>query len=352
MKHKAWVDAVQRVRAGIESRFDKVRLDKNERLTPFRDDFWRNVISGIRQEHVLAYPEVEPLYEKLGRFLGVSTEQVVITAGSDAAIKTAFDLFVKPGDEVVYLDPTFAMVDVYCGLFNATAVRIGYGTDLRTDMRLLLETVREQVSLIIVANPNSPTGTYIPNDELKTLLEAARRLSIPVLVDEAYYGFCPYTALDLLGEYENLIVTRTFSKTAGLAGLRIGYVVTSPDLAQLLYRFRPMYEVNSVAVHFASAMLDNWHVVDEYIRATDEGKKCLHGALNALSFRTIDTLTNFIHADFGVQREAILKGFDRDGILVRGSLSVKGFEGYTRISIGPISEMEKVVDSIKRSVRI
>lgn len=349
MKHKAWVDAVQRVRAGIESRFDKVRLDKNERLTPFRDDFWESVISGIRQEHVLAYPEVEPLYEKLGRFLGVSTEQVVITAGSDFAIKIAFELFANPGDEVIFPEPTFAMVDVYCGLYNVKKIKIGYDSDLNLDMDKLMGAINEKVSLIIIANPNSPTGTYINNNTLKAVLEKAKSFSIPVLIDEAYYGFCHYTAMDLLASYDNLIITRTFSKTAGLAGLRIGYIVAAPGLASLLYKFRPMYEVNSIAVLFASELLDNWEIVNEYIKATDEGKKYLISELNALSFETIDTYTNFIHVYFGIDRDRILKRFRRDGILVRGSLDVKGFEGFTRISVGNIGEMEKVVESIRKS---
>ena len=349
VRYKKWIDTVVRVRGGIETRFDKVRLDKNERLTPFSDKFWNDVILKIKQEHILAYPEVELLYLKLANFLGVTTENLIITAGSDFAIKIAFELFTNPEDEVIFLDPTFAMVEVYCGLYNVKKIKIGYNSNLSLDMNKLMDAINEKVSLIIIANPNSPTGTYINNDILKKVFEKARHFSIPVLIDEAYYGFCPYTALGLLSSYDNLIIARTFSKTAGLAGLRIGYIVAAPDMARLLYKFRPMYEVNSIAVLLASEMLDNWGIVDEYIKATNEGKKYLIKELNTLLFKTIDTYTNFIHVDFDILREKILKDFERDGILVRGSLSVKGYEGYTRISVGNIEEMEKVVESIERS---
>ena len=333
----------------METRLDKVRLDKNERLAPFTKELWDNVMAKFRQEHILAYPEVEPLYEKLAHFLGMTTDTLLITAGSDFAIKVAFDLFVNPGDEVIILDPTFAMVDVYCGLYSAKKIKIGYDSNLNLDIDKLIEAINEKVSLLVIANPNSPTGTYISNDILEGILRKAKQFSVPVLIDEAYYGFCPFTAIDLLSIYNNLIITRTFSKTAGLAGLRIGYVVADSSLAKLLYRFRPMYEVNSIAVLFALEILDNWKLVDEYIRATDAGKKYLLKEFKALSFKTIDTYANFIHVDFGINKDNILSGFRRDGILIRGGLDVKGFENYTRISVGNIEVMKKVIESINKN---
>lgn len=349
MKYKKWVDTINRIRGGMETRLDKVRLDKNERLAPFTKELWDNVMAKFRQEHILAYPEVEPLYEKLAHFLGMTTDTLLITAGSDFAIKVAFDLFVNPGDEVIILDPTFAMVDVYCGLYSAKKIKIGYDSNLNLDIDKLIEAINEKVSLLVIANPNSPTGTYISNDILEGILRKAKQFSVPVLIDEAYYGFCPFTAIDLLSIYNNLIITRTFSKTAGLAGLRIGYVVADSSLAKLLYRFRPMYEVNSIAVLFALEILDNWKLVDEYIRATDAGKKYLLKEFKALSFKTIDTYANFIHVDFGINKDNILSGFRRDGILIRGGLDVKGFENYTRISVGNIEVMKKVIESINKN---
>lgn len=349
MKYKKWVDTINRIRGGMETRLDKVRLDKNERLAPFTKELWDNVMAKFRQEHILAYPEVEPLYEKLAHFLGMTTDTLLITAGSDFAIKVAFDLFVNPGDEVIILDPTFAMVDVYCGLYSAKKIKIGYDSNLNLDIDKLIEAINEKVSLLVIANPNSPTGTYISNDILEGILRKAKQFSVPVLIDEAYYGFCPFTAIDLLSIYNNLIITRTFSKTAGLAGLRIGYVVADSSLAKLLYRFRPMYEVNSIAVLFALEILDNWKLVDEYIRATDAGKKYLLKEFKTLSFKTIDTYANFIHVDFGINKDNILSGFRRDGILIRGGLDVKGFENYTRISVGNIEVMKKVIESINKN---
>ncbi|MDI6728712.1 MAG: aminotransferase class I/II-fold pyridoxal phosphate-dependent enzyme [Thermodesulfovibrionales bacterium] len=350
MKYKKWIETIERVRGNKETRFHHARLDKNERLAYFGDEFWKNVMGKLTQEHVLAYPEVEPLYEKLADFLNLTTEHLVVTAGSDSAIRTAFDLFVNPGDKVIFLDPTFAMVEVYCNLYNAEKIKIGYDTNLELDINGFLSAITEGVSLVIIANPNSPTGTYINNKTIEEILKKAFVFGIPVLVDEAYYGFCPYTAIYMLQDYDNLIITRTFSKTAGLAGLRIGYIVAQPALAKLLYKFRPMYEVNSLAVLFVTELLNRWEIVDEYIKATLKGKKYLISELNKLSFKTIDTFANFIHADFKAHKSKILECFLRDKILVRGSLSVKGFQSYTRISVGNEEEMQKAVESIRKSV--
>jgi histidinol-phosphate aminotransferase len=350
MKHKEWIDTVERVRGTTETRLNKVRLDKNERLGYFYNSFWNKIISKITQEHIFAYPEIEPLYNKLASFLGVTIDNLVITAGSDFAIKIVFELFINPGDSVVVLNPTFAMVNVYCDLYKAKRIDIGYDEKLNLDVDTLLNSIDEKVALVIIANPNSPTGTYINNNTLKIILQKASNFSIPVFVDEAYYGFCPFSAMDLLENHDNLIITRTFSKTAGLAGLRIGYIIADKKLAQLLYKFKPMYEINSIAVLFASELLDNWTLVDEYISDTDEGKKYLIKELEVLSYDVVDTFANFIHVDFKSKKDRILKGFEDDGILVRGGIGVRGFEGYTRISVGSIDKMKKVMDSILKNI--
>ena len=351
IKHKEWIDKVYRVRGEVETRLDKIRLDKNERVSHLGEVFWEDMLLKIKQEHVLAYPEVEPFYSKLADFLGVSTENLVVTAGADFAIKIAFELFVNPGDEVITLSPTFAMIDVYSELYNAKKIKIGYDSNLNLDIEKLNDAISENVSLVVIANPNSPTGTYANNHVIGKILEKAQRYSIPVLIDEAYWGFCPHSAFDLLDSYENLIIVRTFSKTAGLAGLRIGYVVSSKSIAQLMYKLKPMYEVNSIAILFASKLLDSWSIVDEYIKQADEGKRYLVKEFEGMSFKTIDTYTNFVHVNFGLERDLVLSVFKRRGILFREGIGVNGFDNYVRVTIGDTTEMIKVVDSVREGLQ-
>lgn len=348
IKHKQWVDKVSRIRDGLQPRFGMTRLDKNERVTPFPTGFIENLLAGINSEHLAAYPETESLYEKLAEHHKVEVSNLMLTAGSDAGIRHCFDLFVTHGDDVVFLNPTFAMVDVYCRLYGGVKKTIGYDYELNLNLTLLLDAIGSRTSLVIIANPNSPTGTLISEEELKLILQKALRFHVPVLVDEAYFGFCKQTAVTLLSQFENLIVGRTFSKAYGLAGLRVGYLMAGAEVAQLLYRFRPMYEINSIGVLAALQLLDNPQIVEDYLTETEAGRKYLLDFLRTRGLDFRNTSTNFIHIDFRNNKQAALDEFSKSGILIRGGLPIEGYENFLRISIGPISVMKKLSEAMQR----
>ena len=350
VKYKKWIDGVERFPATGETRYQKLRLDKNERTISFGPDFMGSVLSSIESDHLCAYPEVLPFYNQLADHLGLSAESLLLTAGSDAAIRHCFDLFVNPGDKVVVLEPTFAMVDVYCHLYAATRSPVGYNADLEIDYQDMVSRFDDNTSLVIIANPNSPTGTYIPHDELSKVLLKASELEIPVLVDEAYYGFCKNSAVSLLSEYRNLIVSRTFSKAYGLAGLRIGFLIGDTELMRLIQKFKPMYEVNQIGILFASKLLEDFSIVDKYIEDADIGKRWLVRELRLLGFDVVDTETNFIHVDFGSKLEKILSRFYSNKILVRGGLPVSGHENFLRITTGPLESMERVIEVVNQAI--
>lgn len=344
MNNEQWIDNVYRVRGTVPSRFDALRLDKNERTTMFGASFFDELILKLRHEHLTAYPETEPLYDQLAGFLGVDRNQVVVTAGSDAGIKNCFELTVEPGSEVITLSPTFAMVDIYAELYRARQIKIGYNSDLTLQLEHLLESINEKSALIIIANPNSPTGTFISEDNIRLIVNKARQSGTVVLVDEAYFGFCKHTVLPLVDEYDNLVVARTFSKSFGLAGCRVGYLVAQLKLAQRLYRLRPMYEVNSFGVLAAMTILEHPELVEAYLIDTENGRAYIKQSLDTLGLKYIDTKTNFIHIDFSEDRNDIEKLFISHKILVRGGPGVSGYENYLRISLGPVESMMPVID--------
>lgn len=350
VKYKKWIENVERLPATGGTRCQKLRLDKNERTISFGADFMESVLSSIESDHLCAYPEVLPFYEQLADHLGLAAESLFLTAGSDAAIRHCFDLFVNPGDKVVVLEPTFAMVDVYCHLYAATRSPVGYNANLEIDYQDMVSRFDDNTSLVIIANPNSPTGTHIPNDELSKVLFKANELHIPVLIDEAYYGFCKNSAVSLLSEYQNLIVSRTFSKAYGLAGLRIGFLIADSGLMRLIRKFKPMYEVNQIGILFASKLLEDLSILDRYLDDAEAGKRWLVNELRLLGFDVIDTETNFIHVDFGSKLEKILSRFRLNQILVRGGLSVAGYENFLRITTGPLESMERVIEVVRESM--
>lgn len=329
-----------------QSRIGKIRLDKNERVSPFPTTFWQSALDAVTQEIVQACPEVWPLYKKLADIHSLSIENFLLTAGSDAAIRHCFEAFVTIGDKVLYPEPTFAMVSVYGALYGADMDAVGYDSHLNLNVGYLVDEIDEKTSLIILANPNSPTGTYISNVRIEEILERALNYRVPVLIDEAYYGFCPHTAEGLMGNYPNMIITRSFSKITGMAGLRIGYAMGHPEVISLLTKFRPMYEVNAVGIVFACKILDNWEIASTYGRQTIEGRNRFAAFLREQGFPVIDTETNFLHVDFGKLKKFILDALATEGILVRGMLNISGFENFTRFSVGPWKIMSRVAEII------
>lgn len=346
LKFKKWITNVHRVRGDVITRHGRLRLDKNERLTPFAPTFWSSLKESLDWEAITAYPETEQLYCILAERLGVAISQLMLTAGSDGALRHAFDVCVNEGDEVIVIEPTFAMVDVYCGLFGATRKAAGYDSSLNLDMVSLIGSIGSKTSLIIIANPNSPTGTLVAEPALVTILEKAMEYGVPVLIDEAYHGFCQYTALPLLERFPNLVVSRTFSKASGLAGLRVGYLVASSELAQLFYKFRPMYEVNSLGVLCAMQMLKHPEVVDDYLRATQAGRRKLFEALKHRGIPYVDTYTNFVHVNFGEAKDSVKQTFTKEGILFRESLAIPEFESCLRLSLGPVEPVNALIEAI------
>jgi len=347
VKFRDHVINIDRIKPSDRTRLDKTRLDKNERISAFPSDFWQDVLGGITQEIVQSCPETWFLYKKLSSALSIDMDRILLTSGSEMAIRSCIEAFVPPGGKVVYPEPTFAMVPVYLDLYRALKCPVGYDSKLNLKAGYLMDSIDHETSLVILANPNSPTGTSVSNRVVEEILQRASRFRVPVLVDEAYYGFCRHTAFDLMDRHPNLVVTRSFSKVAGMAGLRVGYAMGNADVVSLLEKFRPMYEVNSIGIHFALKILDNWHIAEEYGRKTIVGRDCFAAFLAEQGFHVINTETNFVHVDFGELKESVLAGIEAEGILVRGMLNIHGFENYTRFSVGPWEVMSRVAESIR-----
>jgi histidinol-phosphate aminotransferase len=334
-----------------EGRAGKLRLDKNEHTAGLPQEIVADALKGLTSESLAVYPEVRPLYKKLADSLGVAESNLMLSAGSDPAIKSLYELFVGEGDRVVLPKPTYAMFHVYAGMFGATAVNIEYGPDLTLDQDALLDAIGPDVQLVAIANPNSPTGTVMDEAFLLKVIEKAGGAGVVALIDEAYYPFHPKTMLPYIRDYDNLVVTRTFSKAYGLASLRLGYVAGGEKMIDLLMKVRPMYEVTGLAVHFGCYILDHLDVVEEYVRQVDEGKRYLAAEMEALCFRTHPTHANFMHVRIEDEslRNAITQGLAERDILITGRQGPP-LEDCIRISLGPVEQMRAVVRGIREIV--
>lgn len=344
IRPKEHLRGIHRTPAPVGSRLDAIRLDKNEFLPCWPEEWFREFMNTVRPEHFSIHPETGELHEKLAKRLNLPKKQILVTAGSDAAIRSAYEVFVSPGDEVVVPNPTFAMYEVYAKVFAARLVTVDYDPDLKLPIERLLKAIGPNTRVVAIANPNSPTGTVFSREELKSIIGHASSQGAAVLIDEAYYPFHSETMIDHVRQFDNLIVTRTLSKAAGVAGMRVGFAASSKEIAPLLFAVKPMYEITTVSALLGEYILDHYERIDAYAAKVREGRQWLSGFFRERGFHVPESHANFIHVDFGSRKEAIVAALVKNDVLFKEFFDHPALSRYCRFTIGPKSFMEQFAD--------
>ena len=243
--------------------------------------------------HIHVYPTYGDFLQELGNYCRVSDENLLLTNGSDQAIDIIMRSLLEKGEEATMVQPGFQM-------YNQTARTLGcilrgpqFPADFCFPHKELKESVNTKTRLIILINPNNPTGTSVSLEEIEDLLNSFP--DIPVLVDEAYYEFTGETCVSLLSNYPKLIVIRTFSKALALASLRLGYVIASPDFIEELKKIRGPYDVNVVALLAAREQLkipDQWQKMVRHLM--DESKPALEKYFDEKQVKYFPSKANFM----------------------------------------------------------
>ncbi len=325
-------------------------LDKNENLDPQLMALTHEVLSSIPPEILATYPEAGVLYRKLARWVDVSPESLLLTPGSDGAIRLAFEAVIEPGDDVIHTVPTFAMYSVYCQMFGARVREIHYTPSAHgpmLDTIRIIEAVRGlQPKLLCLPNPDSPTGTTVTPDALREILTACEAAGTLLLVDEAYHPFHEPSVTSWTRSSPNLVVARTFAKAWGVAGLRIGYAVADPQTIALLHKLRPMYESSTLAIEFMSRMLDHCPAMMQSVARVKDGKSGFENRMRALGFGVLQTAGNFTHVAFG-DRGPVVHAALAGKVLYRPVFDHPCLAGFSRFSAAPPSIMGPVADLIE-----
>lgn len=332
---------------------DCLWLDKNENLDSTLMEVSHQVLQEIQSLALATYPEAGELYRKLASWVGVSPDSLLLTPGSDGAIRLTFEAFVEHGDSVVHTTPTFAMYPVYSQMFGATVCQIGYERTQegpKLDSKAIINAVRElKPKLLCLPNPDSPTGTVLAPEVLREILSECETTGTVLLLDEAYHPFYEWSAVPWTEASRHLIVARTFAKAWGAAGMRIGYAVAHPETITLLHKMRPMYEVSTLAVEFMSRMLDKKSEMAQSVARILDGKAYFVQEMRALGFKVLPTNGNFVHVAFGEWNSAI-QATMKNRVLYRASFDQPCLAGYSRFSVGQRAVMTQVVDYIKQTV--
>lgn len=338
---------LKRDKISLFSRKNFLRLDKNERVS----DFTSKIINKIQLDSfdLTAYPETGKIYAELSKLNKLSKENFVLTAGSEFGIRMCFEYFcTNKKKKIITIEPTFGMVEVYSKLFNLKQVKISYDKRFRLNLNKLFNEINKNISLIILANPNSPTGTIIEENTIISILKKSKKLNIPVLIDEAYEGFYRPSCLKLIKKFSNLIILRTFSKSFGLAGLRAGYLISNKSLIKELYKYKPMYEINSAASKAVLFLLKNQRYVKDYINKTSIGKSFFERELKKHGIPFLKTYANFIHIKLGTKKKKIERELKKIKILTRKGPGVNGYEDYLRVTLGPTKQMKNVISILNK----
>ncbi len=340
---------IYRVTERMDERTRLVRLDRNERVTPFPPDVFRDMLSTLRPESFCAYPDPSPLYQRLSRDLNLPVEYLYPTNGSDAAIRLTLQTYLRPGDAIVFPDPTYAMYAIYARIFEARAQTVAYYTDMHLDVKQILRLLEQRPRLLALANPDQPTGAALSEATLRELATAAREAGTLFIIDEAYYPFYPHSAIDLVQEFDNVVVTRTFSKVGGLAGLRLGYFAAHPSIVENIQRIRGAHEVNAVAIAIGSYVLDHPELGESYVAEVCAGRDRLAAAARELGLGFPNCPANFQLLQFPGAEDTtkIVVALKSKGYLVKGGFSSPAVRNCIRITLGGPDVMEGFVHALR-----
>ncbi len=296
------------------------------------------------------YPDANCFYlkEKLVYFLGVQYNQLLVGNGSDELLKLLVETFINRGDEVIFASPSFSEYEFTATIMGAKCINVPLW-EFKHDLSSMADAITDKTKIIYLCNPNNPTGTAVSRAELDEFMARVPE-DVIVLFDEAYFEYveCPDfpNGLDYLAQGRNVIVSRTFSKIYGLAGLRIGYMVTTPEIVAAVERVTEPFNVNLLAQIAALAALDD----NDHVKASQElnsaGKVYLYNEFEKMGLKYVPTEANYIFVDTGKDCQEVFKSLMAKGVIVRTG-DIFGYPSYIRVTVGNQVQNQRFMSTLR-----
>ncbi len=308
-------------------------------------------------ERISLYPDGNCFYlkEALAEKICVELDNIIVGNGSDEILKLIAEAFLDPGDEIVIAQPSFSEYEFVGKIMGANCVFVPL-KDFTHDLEAMGRAVNERTKIVFICNPNNPTGTIVTKSQVDEFL---KQLDPRVLVvfDEAYYEYVDHRgypeSLEYVGEKQNVITLRTFSKVYGIAGQRIGYGVAKPEIISVVNRVREPFNVNTLAQVGALAALEDDQHLKRSFQGNLEGKEYLTRWFEEKGLYHVPTQANFIFLQVGVDCQQVFKKMLGEGVIVRTG-DIFGHPDFIRVTIGTMEEnerftrtLEKVLSSLK-----
>jgi histidinol-phosphate aminotransferase len=328
---------------------DAIKLASNENPLSPSDRVQKAITDALATLN--RYPDGSGYYLRhaLARKHNVTAEQVVLGNGSNELIELLVRTFLRPGDEAVVPHPSFLVYPMIVQAAGGIRVMVML-KDYRIDLEAMARAITPMTKIVFIANPNNPSATIVTEDEVAHFMSRIPERTI-VVFDEAYLEFAqgpdfPDT-LAYIAQGRKVVVLRTFSKAASLAGLRVGYGVTDVDAIALMNRIRQPFNVNALAQVAALAALDDESHTLECVRMIEAGRHYLYDEFNTLGVKYVPSRANFILVDVGRSASDIYQRLLKDGVIVR-PLTPFGMESALRVTVGTPQENRRLIKALRK----
>ena len=345
--------AVRALRAyTLAARAAKVKINQNENPYDLPAALKRRVLEEAMARSWSRYPDFDPreLLEALGRFSRWRADGILAGNGSNELIEAVLMVTVGAGTPVVIPEPTFSLYALLTGVLGGQTIRVPLGPAFEYDADALTRAQREhRASVVIVCSPNNPTGTALPPDEVARL---CRETDALIVVDEAYHEFAGQTVVPLLHDHGNLIVLRTFSKAMAMAGLRVGYLLASPELVAEVNKARLPYNLNFFSQAAALAVLSDPAPMEAGVARLVRARESLFRDLAQVpGVRPFRSHANFIlFALEGRPPAEVFQALYEAGVLVRDVSATPRLSECLRVSVGTDEENAAFLAALRRAM--
>jgi len=327
-----------------------LRLDRNEKVSTFPQEILDDVFSSFQGFSLSASPDAASLYEKISDDLNMEKDHIFVTTGITEGIRVLYDLYAQEGDNVICLDPTYPMYWIYAEMYKIEYRKFTYNeSTLKPDYESLYNQIDNKTKIVFIPNPNLPIESCFSIDEIKKIASICMEKNVLLVIDEAYYYFGAPTVLDLIKDFKNLIVFRTFSKAYGLAAIRLGFMVSNPELINYFSKSRSIVESNTLSMQVAEYFLEHPVLRESHVQEVKQGAQYIHQELKKLGLRYYGgEFTNglVIFLKSGEDSNKIVLFMEQQKIYIRGAFEAP-FENVIRISLGSLEAMEKFIYYLK-----
>lgn len=327
-----------------------IKLASNENPLGPSSRAIEDAVKSLEETSVYPDPLANELRELISDYIGLDRDMIIVGNGSDEIMELVFKTFLNPGEEVVIPIPTFSLYESLAKLYSGNPVLVSTGEDFQFDCDRILENINNRTKLVFVCSPNNPTGSIISEKDLRKLLDK----DVIVVLDEAYAEFADLSLVELVGEFENLVVLRTFSKAFGLAGLRVGYGVANKEIIDYMLRIKPPFNVGVVGQRAAMGALKDREHLNQSISTAKEGREFLSRELSSMGgIRVYPSRANFLLIRLLGEKTAteVTERMFKKGVITRNCKHFTGMgDDFIRISVGTSEENRRFLECFKEAV--